>query len=695
MKFAYENLFIVALSISFCVSYFTDLSVAREVLGFFFLSFVPGYLLANLIKMDFDRTELILFSIGFSLVFLMVGGLLYNELGIVLQIKPFSVVPFDLFVIALVSCFSFLTLFLKRTTIDLGIVKYLSGIRKYPAVLFVLVLPVLSAISAIWANFTGNTSFLLLTILILSLSFAVVIFTKKIPRKYYPVFILSVAFALLIHTSLTSDFLQGHDIHLESYVAQSTLNNGVWSALTINDLDFGRLNAMLSVTILPTIYSNALGLNIISVLLFVFPLFFIFVPLALYKMWSGFFSERIALISVILFMSEISFYSEMLALTRQMVAELFFVLLLYLVLKDKLKNRNGKICFIIFSFALIVSHYAIAILFLFFALAAFTYLYWKKKASLLPFPLIMIFTCIMFLWYLYISNASSFTAIVQFGDYITSGLSDFFVISSRDSAVLAGLGISATQSALQMLSRVFAYSVEVMIFIGFILAIVLRKYKQQKAVFAVFSTVGMLLIAICVLLPNFADTLRMERFFHLSLFVIAPLFVVGTIFIARLVSKKKSKYLAPVLIAIILIPYFLFQTGFVYEAAQTQSWSVPLSKYRMSNVDLYQGGHINPFDVQSTQWVSRYVDVNKLLLYADAPSKSFVLVSYGMFYRGNIQDLTNVTHFQADSIIYLNQMNVLDGIGITKTYTWNMSQINLQDQSTIYTNGYSEAVKIA
>ncbi len=127
---------------------------------------------------------------------------------------------------------------------------------------------------------------------------------------------------------------------------------------------------MLSITILPTVYSNMLGLDPTWVFKIIYPLIFALVPIGLYVLWQPYIGKKLGFIAAFVFMAQSTFFTEMLALNRQMIGELFFVLLLITLLNKKLIKVSKFIAFAIFSFGLIFSHYALAEIFLFLILAA-------------------------------------------------------------------------------------------------------------------------------------------------------------------------------------------------------------------------------------------------------------------------------------------------------------------------------------
>ncbi len=165
---------------------------------------------------------------------------------------------------------------------------------------------------------------------------------------------------------------------------------------------------MLSVTILPTIYSNILNMNITWVFKIVYPLIFAFVPLALYLLWRGKFGVAVAFLSVFLFMSQTTFYTDMVGLARQMIAEVFFVLLFLILFSKSLSSKNVKILFVIFGFCLIVSHYSIALIFAFYISLMWLLEYFTKKPSRhLSLSMVVYFLVLMFSWFAFTVSSAT------------------------------------------------------------------------------------------------------------------------------------------------------------------------------------------------------------------------------------------------------------------------------------------------
>lgn len=88
-------LFALLLQVTFDVTMLFDIPIANQVIGILYLTFVPGFIIVKLLKLDeLDVLEIILFSAGLSVAFLMITGLLVNELLFLFGVsQPLSAVP--------------------------------------------------------------------------------------------------------------------------------------------------------------------------------------------------------------------------------------------------------------------------------------------------------------------------------------------------------------------------------------------------------------------------------------------------------------------------------------------------------------------------------------------------------------------------------------------------------------------------
>lgn len=690
-----RDLFVALLFVQFAVNavILFNVSVARQVIVFLYFTFVPGIVIMQLLKVDsLDMAETVLLSVGLSVASLMLIGLVTNELSHLIGVsQPLLSIPL------LVTLNGFTLIgtiigFLRNQDLEFSVLKA-RKVSYFP--LLIIVLPILGIVGALLVNINGGNLVLLAMILLSVAIFAFSVLSNRFASpKLYPLIIFLIAIALLFHSTLISNYIYGSDIHTEYYSFKLTQNNAYWhSAAYFPDPRFGRFNTMLSITILPTIYSNLLNLDGTWVYKICFPLIFSFVALGLYKMWRIGFNSKTALISTFLLMSELTFYTEMPGVARQMIAELFFVLLFFVLLNKKLNPKSSKVLFIIFGIALVVSHYGLALIFLFFISAACVYMYLsKRKCKTLTLTMVGFFFVAMFSWYIYTSASASFESILSFGNHIWFRLGEFFNPASRGTGVMRGLGLESVQSYWQISSRMFAYATQFFIVVGFVALMARRKRENPSLEYSVFSSLGMVLLAMCILLPSFASSLNMTRFYHIILFFIAPFFVLGCEALVQFLARQRRQLYVLIVALMILLPYFLFQTGFVYEVTGSDVWSLPLSKYRMDKLQLYAyHGYVDEQSVFGAQWVSKNINIKRMQVYADSVSRYKALTSYGMIYEGAIHILSNTTIVPTNGIIYLGTLNVLYGEIVGK-YVWNSSELDFlfDDGNKVYTNGGSE-----
>ena len=193
----------------------------------------------------------------------------------------------------------------------------------------------------------------------------------------------------------------------------------------------------------------------------------------------------------------------------------------------------------------------------------------------------------------------------------------------------------------------------------------------------------------CIVIPNFARFFRAERFYQISLLFLAPFFVHGGSIFFKFFLRRKNILLTMNLILIVLIPLFLFETGFFYEMTGDSSYSLPLSMYRMDKVSLYYR-IIDKKEIDAAVWLSDNMNRSNSLVYGDSISTLRVLTSYGMLNGENYRELTNTTKFESNiNYVYLREVNTEENTIIAENGSWNLSDILplMKGHSTIYSNG--------
>lgn len=675
---------------------FFDIPVVRQLVIFPYLTFVPGFIIVTLSKLnELDGWETILVSVGISIASLMIVGLLVNELGFLLGIsQPLSLMPLLIVFNSLILSGGVLV-YLRQDNVkvlgtkDLG----LSSVS-----LLLIVLPALSILGAFWVNIFDNNILLLLMLIAVPLLFVIGVVSRRLlPSKLYPFAILMITISLLYHSSLISNYIVpfGSDVPLEYAIFKNTQTLGYWSPTNpfFGDVGYGRMHSMLSIAVLPTIYSDLLNMDPTWVFKIIFPLIFSLIPLGLYQIWKRHIGEKYAFISAFFFVALQTFYTEMLGLNRQIVAELFFMLLLLVILKKDMRSSNRFLFFMLFSFGLVTSHYGLSEIFLFFILVTFMFPFvFRRQNRNVTLSMVVFFLIMMFAWYIYTSGSAAFNSILDYGDYIFRQLGDFLNPAARGQTVLTGLGLQSPPTVWNAISRAFAYITEFLIIIGFLGLATKRIKVNYEREFSTFAFIATAFLAALILVPGLANTLNMARFYHILLFFLAPLCVVGAVFVVKFTSKREKERLASILLLIVLVPYFLFQTNFLYEVTGSDSWSVPLSGYRMNPMRLYGDfGVIDAYSASGAVWFSENINTGNTHLYSDRVSLYTVLTAYGMIYRGSMTAISNSTVLVTNDVLYLGYLSVSYGKIVGDSYTWNSSDVQpiLNNTNIVYSNGGS------
>jgi len=670
-----------------------DIPVARQVIGFVYLTFVPGFVIIKLLKMnELSLLETVLFSAGLSIAFLMLFGLFTNSLLPIFGfMRPLSVVPLTIMFSSAVVIGAVVA-FLRNANDE--IFSFRISSRYLILIILLALIPILSIAGAMFENIYQNNLILLLMLALISIIFVICVLSKQPSlTKLYPFIILIFAISLLFHFSLISNYVHGPDSSSEYYVIKYTLNNQFWNSIGPypNDLGFSRLSSMLSLTILPAIYSSILNMDPNWLYKILYPLLFSSVPLILYQAWQKYIGGKWAFMASFLLLAEPTFYTEMLSLVRQMIGEIFFALLLLVVLKKNMTKLERTICFSLFSFGLVVSHYAMAEIFLALLTLSFVCIllfsrFIKRIFTSISLDMVLLLFVIMLGWYIFTSGASVLDSFLNFSQNIYNQLGDFTNLSSRGVTVMSGLGLIAPPAIWNSISRVFAYFTEGFIVIGFVGFISKRLLKiNRDVIYTLFTSIFMILLAALILVPGLAASLNMSRFYHIELFLLAPLCVLGAEVIANLFSKRRTKIFASFLLVVVLVAYFLFQTGFVYSLTDSPSYALPLNGDKFGSRLTTEFAVVTTHEVVGAQWLDHYY-ISQSVVYS---GNAVPLIGLGEFNFTRLNYLSNSTKLEVGDFVYLGTFNTVFGIVAISNYAWYTTDIQksvFSSSNLIYSN---------
>ncbi len=521
-------------------------------------------------------------------------------------------------------------------------------------------------------NITNNSIFQIL--LLLSITF-IILFIYRMNKNEYPLIIYCISLSLLLHSSLISNYIWGWDINFEYKYSNIVLTNHIWNVDNNNPL-----NSMLTTVILSPILSMFTGLNLVTIFKIIFPIIFAFVPVMLYYIYDHIFSKYIAIYSTLLLIFSYEYYTEMLQLIRQQIAEFIIVLiiLLYVVNKSKFQAKNNNILFLILSFALIISHYTITYLYLFvITISYIIYYVYRKNNNIkfnIPFNHILLIYLIAILWYLYSSFSKTMLILINLLTRINSILlSDLF---NPQKIQALNIILNPQNTLVQFLYKFIYLFFQVMIVFG--LLIFIYKNRKNLNTYYILSVVFLMFLILNLFIPYLSNSINTSRIYHISLLILSPYSIIGILSLSNLLRLKLRRNIYKI-ISILLIIYFCFNNGLIYYASSINN-TIMLNK----NIDF---PIFSNQDVNTSEW---FIKVNdNQTIFVDSYR---IFLFYGKFYN-NIIEINN--SIPKNSLVYLSQYNV-NNLELTISYAnqSNLKQIKYEyfNSNIIYTTKNSKII---
>lgn len=692
-----------------CMAIILKVPVAIQAMSILYLVFTFGLILTKLLKLnELDTAETILFSVGLSIAFLMLTGFLVNELYPQVGItQPLSLTP----LLITLSIISLIGAVIARRTKDKTENPHFNK-DAIPILATSLILIILGIHCTFTINTTGNSSILTI-ILLIALLFVFTASSEKINPKLYPLILFATAFSLLFFacndTALITNYITGiGDQWIEYQAFKLTETNSLWRsnmAPTPYTHVLFPTYSMLSVTILPTIFTQITQIDESWTFKILYPFIVSFMAIGTYKLYTTQTKEKTAFLATFFFITIST--GKGWGSPKQMVAQLFYVLLFILLINKKIAHSKKKTLFIIFSFAIATSHYALSYIFTFIAVS-FVFLstllkYIQGKPVMTNefktlTSLTLIHLIIVFSWGIYINASESFNILLDSINTVIRSMNEFFKPQSRGTA-LTGLGVVPTPTPLHQISTALFLLTESFIVVGFLKLITKRKETGFEQHYTILSALNLAIIAMNLLLPRLADTFLMSRFYQTTLIILAPVGILGGQTILEYIPKiNLKKFSASILAITILTPLFLFQTGYIYEIAKVCNESMPLSMHRWDDLKLHHS-IVETEEVLGAKWLSKYTTPSNIFVYSDIISKFQVLTAYGTIERGRIILLTNTTKTALNNgdFVFLGYRNIISGkiethLANTGNFNFNTTELShiFNEQNKIYSNGECE-----
>jgi uncharacterized membrane protein len=699
-----------------------DVVVIRPLVGFVYLTLIPGTLLLRVFRIHkLSNVEALLYVSGLSIATVIFVGFFANTFFPGLSIdQPISTFPLLVILTATVVVLCILAYVRDRDFSHPAFIDTKGLIS--PPLLFLCIIPFISIGGAQLMNITGDNTLAMLLLVVLATVPLLMVF-DKIPKKLYPLAIFVTALALLYQVTLVSQYVAGYDVQIEYFFASAVSTSGLWNPAIPNDY-----NAMLSVTMLAPIISSICNLSVAVVFKVIYQWYFALVPLGLYLVYQRQTNDKTAFLSAFYFLSIFAFYAVMTQLMRQEIAELFVMLLVLLIIDKKIKSVERSFLFIIFGFSLVVSHYGLSYLYIIILVLALLIsallssgarrtrgilhgrtsvsrsargsfeevkLNQPAKRGAISATFVLLFIILAFSWYAYTANS---TPLVAFTYSLTHGFSSVFNIFSSQPGTITGTAVSVS-SPMRQITLYLSFVAEFFVVLGFVALI-----RKRKAMTFTEVYFGLICASFAIVLIGFAIPLLFQyetiRAYQIALIVLAPLFVVGGMYffqgvtgIARLAFTKKREKAAFTALSVFLAIFLLFNSGWIYTITNDNPTQYALN----SQVD---APRFSDQEVAAAQWIVN-AKINSTELYGDQYGW-LLLNSYS---QGDINLFTPSSAFArgADSIILFRSTNI-EGRMIDQSYTYSSSvpeytslngtafyESSIVNSNLIYDNGAARA----
>ena len=737
----------------------------QQVVGFVYITFIPGFLILLILKLkNMDRISIILYSAGLSLASLMFMGSFLNLFYYFGMQHPLSAQNLIISVTGFVLILMLISYIRGESSqkFDLPDLKLFFS----KSALLIYLIPFICIIGTYLVNYHNNNIFLIFLMFYIVL-IAFLISFNVIPSNLYPLALFLISLSLLLHQSLIPLYLWGSDIQVEYYFAELVLKNGIWNYSISHPY-----NGVLSTNILAPTYSIFCNLDIKWVFKIIYQMIFALIPVALYKMYQNKTNSKIAFWSCFLFITVFPFYLELTAIARQEIAELFLVLLFLSFFDKNIINMKKSLLTIIFAVSIIVSHYALSYIYssIFITSWLIIVLIENRKLNLgdkwlsinsssfletrnsylknivnqlkikfkeykipseiysdniepvskikpLSTSFILLFLIFTIFWYMFISSSSSFDQLLRITSQITSSITSDLLnpLSAQGLYILQ----SGSSSFLHSISKLMHITVQFMIMIGFVAVIFYKRILKFTRLYKVFSLLNIFVLFFCILIPFFASSINTTRLYHLSLIMLSPFFVIGSIIILNIIRHKIKLFTSKLkfinlsnlqIISIFLIIFFLFNTGTLYELAQDRPTSNSLSQEWVNSngnpqekINFYSG-YVPEQNVYSFKWLFNHNSANTISIFTGYTNIYSLWAYTSLPYKNVVINplLTNETQYNK-GYIYLGRLEVVYGLvgewetqylGSVHYYnTSELSNVLHNKTNKIYSNGASNIYK--
>lgn len=293
-------------------------------------------------------------------------------------------------------------------------------------------------------------------------------------------------------------------------------------------------------------------------------------------------------------------------------------------------------------------------------------------------------------------------AIANAGAYIWSQILEFV-----SPPAIAGL-IPSYISPIHEAGKYLFLAVQLFVILGLLVSIFTSRRRMFWTDYLGFSVGAMFMLAACLGIPSFAAALQISRFYHVTMFLLAPFGVLGAVIavdaigrgiaslpcISRNLPIARLSHAGTAMATVLLVSLLLFQTGFVYEVTRDAPSSISLSiGRRKAWTASMDAAYVLVEDVVSAQWLSGNAP-SVFKVYAGSGNTYGVLTSYALIPRGQQSSTLSesIPILNQGDYLYLGSANTLYGRLDNEYGLSNTSQLAplLNEMNMVYSNGQGQ-----
>jgi len=678
-----------------------EIPVLRQVIGFIYLTFIPGFFILKLLHINNkNTTELLLYSVGLSLSFLMFIGLLINSLYPLVYISnhPISesslLVTINIIILSLCSIWYLHSRnYSKSLSIDAN--QIFSPLLVSP-----LLLPFLAVFGVYLLEYYDNNSSILIVLTIIS-AIPLFVALDKLPNKVYPFVIWGISAYLVLYNSLFGQYMRPTDNIYEYYLCNLVIKNEIWNSTIPNNI-----NAMLGVIMLLPEFSKICNINLVWLYKIYVPLLSSLIPLGLYEIFIRRVDHKVAFLSSF-FSTSFFVYFTWISITMKMVSAYLFLMLLILLMVDQgMDQAKKRLLGIIFAFSLITSHYGTSYIFLSSLVVAlfFICLLRSHRSNELSFLLtpsyVMLYVVLTVSWYMYNSAGQPFRTFVTLGYHFVRSIFREIFPETYGTQLLFG-NFPLYLEILRILYIISAFFILVGLLTTFFDQVRRKSIDEYIAL-----SFPLLFFAAAPYIFGTIGTFAGGRLPYMASFLLAPFCITGFTKILNCIRIKKQK-LITIIIGFFLCTFFLFNSNFTAEVIWKHNIgaSVYLSEPRIAKEGTIEEKeyldrvYLTSEDIYSAEWLANHMRNNSKVYCGKNAEQNLLFAGLTRGYTQNKIGSSNIfpliDKIEERSYIYLTKFNIntwkIKQRGGAFPELFNITEIFGTDISNkIYTNSGSE-----